>query len=175
MSIVIKNKFQYPKTVREAIEGHRHYAVGQEKLPSVTTVLGETKDKKFLEDWKKRVGEQQAEKIKNDAAARGSVMHHVLEEYIAGNKHVDLTQTNKPKQEAWIGDYFLQLAAYGMAHDYVYGTKINKGVIMMCSVDNYYQEFIVEGEKFRYYKHEFLRRLDQYYGIPTNNTSTQDS
>lgn len=47
MSIVIKNKFQYPKTVREAIEGHRHYAVGQEKLPSVTTVLGETKDKKF--------------------------------------------------------------------------------------------------------------------------------
>jgi hypothetical protein len=229
MSIVIKNKFQYPKTVREAIEGHRHYAVGQEKLPSVTTVLGETKDKKFLEDWKKRVGEQQAEKIKNDAAARGSVMHHILEEYIIGNKHVDLTsngkkasvmaqiiidkglskvdsvygieavmhypglyagsadlvgvhqgedaimdfkQTNKPKQEAWIGDYFLQLAAYGMAHDYVYGTKINKGVIMMCSIDNYYQEFIVEGEKFKYYKHEFLRRLDQYYGIPNNITST---
>lgn len=229
MSIVIQNKFQYPKTVRQAIEGHRHYAVGEEKLPSVTTVLGETKDKSFLKKWKERVGEEQANKIKNDAAARGSVMHHVLEEYIAGNKHVDLTpigqragtmaqiiidkglchveavygieavmhypglyagsadlvgihkgedaimdfkQTNKPKQEAWIGDYFLQLAAYGMAHDHVYGTQINKGVIMMCSVDNYYQEFIVEGEKFRYYKHEFLRRLDQYYGIPTNNTST---
>jgi genome maintenance exonuclease 1 len=85
---------------------------------------------------------------------------------------MDFKQTNKPKQEAWIGDYFLQLAAYGMAHDHVYGTQINKGVIMMCSIDNYYQEFIVEGEKFRYYKHEFLRRLDQYYGIPTNNTST---
>ena len=59
-----------------------------------------------------------------------------------------------------------------MAHDHVYGTQINKGVIMMCSVDNYYQEFIVEGEKFRYYKHEFLRRLDQYYGIPNNKPSS---
>ena len=48
MSIVIQNKFEYPKTVREAIAGHRHYAVGEEKLPSVTTVLGETKDKSFL-------------------------------------------------------------------------------------------------------------------------------
>ena len=84
----------------------------------------------------------------------------------------DFKQTNKPKREEWIEDYFLQLAAYAMAHDYVYGTQINKGVVMMCSVDSYYQEFIVEGEKLRYYKHEFLRRLDQYYGIPNNNTST---
>ena len=52
---------------------------------------------------------------------------------------IDFKQTNKPKQREWIGDYFLQMAAYGMAHDYVYGTEINKGVIMMCSKDNYYQ------------------------------------
>ena len=36
---------------------------------------------------------------------------------------IDFKQTNKPKQREWIGDYFLQMAAYGMAHDAVYGTS----------------------------------------------------
>ena len=52
---------------------------------------------------------------------------------------------------------------YGMAHDYVYGTEINKGVIMMCSKDNYYQEFMIQGDEYRDAKHGFLKRLDQYY------------
>ena len=41
--------------------------------------------------------------------------------------------------------YFLQMAAYGMAHDAVYGTSIEQGVIMMCSKDGYYQQFVIEG------------------------------
>ncbi len=76
---------------------------------------------------------------------------------------IDFKQTNKPKQREWIGDYFLQMAAYGMAHDAVYGTSIEKGVIMMCSKDLYYQEFVIEGEEYRAAKHDFLRRLDQFY------------
>jgi len=76
---------------------------------------------------------------------------------------IDFKQTNKPKQREWIGDYFLQMAAYGMAHDAVYGTSIEKGVIMMCSKDLYYQEFVIEGEEYRTAKHDFLRRLDQFY------------
>ena len=76
---------------------------------------------------------------------------------------IDFKQTNKPKQREWIGDYFLQMAAYGMAHDAVYGTTIEKGVILMCSKDLYYQEFTIEGEEYRKAKHEFLRRLDQFY------------
>ena len=75
---------------------------------------------------------------------------------------IDFKQTNKPKQKEWIGDYFLQMAAYGMAHDAVYGTEINKGVIMMCSKDNYYQEFVIEGEEYRAAKHGFLKRLDKF-------------
>ena len=82
---------------------------------------------------------------------------------------IDFKQTNKPKREEWIEDYFMQLAAYAMAHDYIYGTSIDKAVIMMCSVDNYYQEFIISGAQLKHYKHEFLRRVDQYYG---NNTNT---
>jgi len=36
-------------------------------------------------------------------------------------------------------------------------------VIMMCSKDNYYQEFVIEGKEFQKYKHNFLRRVDEYY------------
>ena len=38
------NCYIYPKTVREAIEGKRHYNTGREKLPSVTTILSSTQD-----------------------------------------------------------------------------------------------------------------------------------
>ena len=76
---------------------------------------------------------------------------------------MDFKQTNKPKKREWIEDYCLQLAAYAMAHNFIYKTKITKGVVMMCSKDNYYQEFVVEGSEFQKYKHNFLRRVDEYY------------
>ena len=76
---------------------------------------------------------------------------------------IDFKQTNKPKKREWIEDYCLQLAAYAMAHNFIYKTQIEKGVIMMCSKDNFYQEFVVEGKEFQKYKHNFLRRVDEYY------------
>ena len=78
---------------------------------------------------------------------------------------VDFKQSNRPKQREWVGDYFLQIAAYAMAHDYVHNSKIEQGVIMMCTPDLYYQEFVVEGAELRRYKHEFLKRLDMYYDL----------
>ena len=62
------------------------------------------------------------------------------------------------------------MAAYGMAHDAVYGTSIEQGVIMMCSKDGYYQQFMIEGEEFRDAKHQFLRRLDEFYSGMDNNS-----
>ena len=76
---------------------------------------------------------------------------------------IDFKQTNKPKRKEWIGDYCLQLAAYAMAHNMLFNTKITKGVIMMCSQDNYYQEFVMEGLEFQKHMHNFLRRVDEYY------------
>ena len=76
---------------------------------------------------------------------------------------IDFKQSNKPKRREWIEDYCLQLAAYAMAHNILFNTKITKGVVMMCSKDNYYQEFIVEGEEFKKHSHNFLRRVDEYY------------
>ena len=76
---------------------------------------------------------------------------------------IDFKQSNKPKRREWIEDYCLQLAAYAMAHNILFNTKITKGVVMMCTKDNYYQEFIIEGLEFQKYMHNFLRRVDEYY------------
>ncbi len=76
---------------------------------------------------------------------------------------MDHKQTNKPKKREWIDDYFLQLSAYATAHNEVYGTKIRKGVVFMCSADNKYQEFIVEGKEFDTYTDKWFRRVEEYY------------
>ena len=78
---------------------------------------------------------------------------------------VDFKQSNRPKKEEWIDDYFLQIAAYAMAHDYVYGSKIRQGVIMVCTPDLYYQEFKIQDADLKNYKHKFLKRLDMYHEL----------
>ena len=78
---------------------------------------------------------------------------------------VDFKQANRPKKKEWIEDYYLQIAAYAMAHDYVHNSAINKGVIMVCTPDLYYQEFVVTGAELRQYKHKFLKRLDMYHDL----------
>lgn len=76
---------------------------------------------------------------------------------------MDHKQTNKPKKREWIEDYFVQLAAYSECHNKVYGTNINKGVIFMCSQDFQYQEFIIEGNEFNFYKDKWWSRVEEYY------------
>jgi genome maintenance exonuclease 1 len=87
---------------------------------------------------------------------------------------LDYKQTNRPKKREWIGDYFLQLAAYATAHNEVYGTTIRKGVILMSvkppqnenlvvTAEPEYQEFILEGKEFDHYVNEWWKRLELYY------------
>ena len=90
---------------------------------------------------------------------------------------LDYKQTNKPKREEWIEDYYLQLVAYALAHNEVYGTKIRKGVVLMCvkpPVDPVtmeplerpkYQEFILKPEDFDYWEQQWWKRLELYYTI----------
>ena len=87
-------KFNYPKSQRELIKGQRHYALNEEKLPSVTTILSETQSdekKESLARWKAKVGEVEAERLKNSSASRGTNMHLHLERHILGAGHMDLT------------------------------------------------------------------------------------
>jgi len=76
---------------------------------------------------------------------------------------MDHKQSNKLKKREWIEDYFLQLAAYANAHNEVHGTNIRKGVIFMCTADNIYQEFIVEGNEFDTWTDKWFKRVEQYY------------
>lgn len=76
---------------------------------------------------------------------------------------MDFKQTNKVKKREWIEDYFAQLTAYAEAHNEVHGTKIQKGVIFMCSADYVYQEFIIEGTEFDTYSNRWWKRVEQYY------------
>jgi hypothetical protein len=71
-------QFEYPKSMRSLINDERHYEVGTEKLPSVTTILSATQSdekRESLAKWKTRVGDVEADRIKNTAATRGTAMH----------------------------------------------------------------------------------------------------
>ena len=222
--IKLSNKYSYieGKQITDHGTGTRVYDINNSRLPSVTTILGATKNQQFLKDWKAKVGEQRAEEIKNHSSRRGTAMHKFLESHIQGVGYDDLTgigqeakpmaqkiievgltpveevygsevtlhypglyagstdlvclhndmesivdfkQSNRPKKLEWIEDYFLQIAAYAMAHDYVYGSKIRQGVIMICTPDLYYQEFKVQDAELRSWKHKFLKRLDMYHEL----------
>jgi hypothetical protein len=76
---------------------------------------------------------------------------------------MDHKQSNKLKKREWIDDYFVQLAAYANAHNEVHGTDIRKGVIFMCTQDNIYQEFIIEGNEFEKYTDMWFKRVEKYY------------
>ena len=214
------DRYNYGQGTRYMDNGSRNYDVAGQRLPSVTTILGRTKDDTYLKKWIADKGEKEAERIKNASAVRGTSMHKYLENYVLGKGYEDLTplgqetkrmaqkvievglapvsgffgsevtlyypglyagstdlvgihndketvidfkQANRPKREEWIGDYKLQAAAYAMAHDQVHGSNIEQCVIMVCTPDLYYQEFKIDGLNLRKAKHDFLRRLDQYY------------
>ena len=215
--------YKYPRSKRETLKGDRHYDVNDEKLPSVTTILQATQGLEKAESlsrWASRVGQVEAERIRNQAAKRGTAMHSYLETYLQGGKILDLRdigreasgmaetiikkgfpdleeiwgvectlhypglyagqtdmcgiyqgresiidfkQTNKPKKDESIDDYKLQLVAYATAHDQVYGTEIEQGVILMCTPDNFFQRFLVNGSEFRERKWKWLQKISDYY------------
>ena len=81
---------------------------------------------------------------------------------------LDYKQTNRPKKQEWIEDYYLQLTAYALAHNEVYGTNIRKGVVLMCVKPGddgipTYQEFILESKDFDYWSNQWWHRLELYY------------
>jgi ATP-dependent exoDNAse (exonuclease V) beta subunit len=77
---------------------------------------------------------------------------------------VDFKQTNRPKQESWVIDYKLQLAAYAMAHNVLFDTKINTAVILMCSRDRYFQKFELNEKDYWYICCKWMTRVAEFYG-----------
>ena len=75
---------------------------------------------------------------------------------------IDFKQANKPKKVDYIQDYFLQLGAYTLAHNVVYKTNITSGVILLCTVDNLFQDFKIEGAELLMYQNLFLGRVKKF-------------
>jgi len=75
---------------------------------------------------------------------------------------IDFKQSNKPKKIDYIQDYFLQLGAYTLAHNVVYESNITSGIILLCTVDNLFQDFKIEGPELLMYQNLFLGRLKKF-------------
>ena len=82
---------------------------------------------------------------------------------------LDFKQGNKPRKDEWNEDYYLQLGAYSLAHNHVYSTNINQGVILLCTKDLMFQRFIIDSERLKDYQKKFLERVDQYYNMKLND------
>lgn len=224
---MITPRFPYQKLSRETLEGSRKYALPDgQRVSSVTTILEATKSeesKQALNNWRKRVGAQQAQQITTEAASRGTRMHKWLENYVCDDNMgepgsnpysqqshkmasgivekfltpnvteiygteislyypglyagttdcvanwqgevsiLDFKQTNKPKKTEWVTDYFLQLCAYALAHNEVYGTNISQGVILMCSQEYELQHWVIAGAEFEAYTQKWIQRVDDFY------------
>ena len=76
---------------------------------------------------------------------------------------LDFKQSNKPKKEEYIEDYFLQIGAYSLAHNTVYNSKITQGAILLCTVDGLFQDFKIEGNELINFQNKFLDRVEQFY------------
>ena len=75
---------------------------------------------------------------------------------------IDFKQTNRPKKREWVQDYLMQLSAYAVAHNKLFNTEIDQGVVLMCSRDLTFQRFELTGEKFVRATNAFMKKLDAY-------------
>jgi len=110
------------KRVQE--NGLRFYQVteGEEiiaKLPSVTTILGETKDKSGLDKWRKRVGEAEADRISNLSMSRGTIMHRLIELYKTKTSGEATDRLNELKEIAKTDDEVNEFSEHENAELYL--------------------------------------------------------
>ena len=85
--IAYVKRFEYADLSKASKNGKRHYQTPDGRsVPSVTTVLSATKDMTHLNAWKKRVGEQEAQRIATESANIGTVMHKSLEKHVKGEQ-----------------------------------------------------------------------------------------
>jgi len=89
--------------------------------------------------------------------------------YMGKETILDFKTGNKPRRDEWNDEYYLQLGAYSLAHDKVYGTNIKQGVILLCTKDLMFQRFIVDSERLKDCQKRFLEKVEQYYSMKLNS------
>ena len=81
------NLHNFPDLKAKTTAQGRRYFVEGNAYPSVTTVIGEMKKKSILE-WRRKVGEEEANAISKRATTRGNKCHKLAEDYLS-NKPLD--------------------------------------------------------------------------------------
>lgn len=206
--MTLVSKFPYPVFRRgfDPAAGGRIYEVDGQRLPSVTTILSRTKDRSGLQRWRRRVGDEEADRIVQESADLGTAMHAWIENWVHGRPQtkptndierlahrmaqvmhdralvhieeiwgnevnlyypglyagtadmvavyggkpciIDFKSTRSPRKDSYNFDYYCQLAAYAIAHNALFGTSIERGVIFAVSRDGIFQQFVIEGDRF---------------------------
>ena len=91
-------KYNYPSSTRAIEDGIRRYNLEGKKLPSVTSILDQTKseeDKAALANWRERIGFKEAAEITKSASNRGSMMHNYLESFLLGRENLSFFEENE--------------------------------------------------------------------------------
>lgn len=192
------------------------------KYPSLSKVLDFTmtsEKRKFLEEWKARIGEEVAEQILVEARDKGKALHLLSERFLLNqpliqdgdtisnedrksfnsmkmmlrnitkvygietplysdilrvngradlvcqwknneDAIVDFKISRRAKSEDDIYDYKLQTAFYGIAHNEMFGTEINKGIILMVTYNGDPLQFQYKLDD---YYEPLIERIEQYY------------
>jgi ATP-dependent exoDNAse (exonuclease V) beta subunit len=180
-----------PKEKREALANWKK-RVGVEEAARITREAADngTRMHAILEHWVKNedytgettiLSEKMAEVVKRNVEPTldevwGSEVNLCYPGLYAGTTDLvgmwkgkptimDFKQTNKPKKREWIEDYFLQGAAYALAHNELYETKIENIAIFMCSKECEWQLFEVEPEEFKHWELKWAERIAEYYNM----------
>lgn len=219
--VTINQQFDYPILSRTQVNGQRLYDVLGHDVPSVTTVIGKTKDMTGINRWRKRVGQEEAQRILTESANLGTRTHKNIEQHLFNQERqesgnlihqiayklanviiekglknisevwgieaslyspqlyagttdcvgvwkdqptiIDFKTSRSKKKREWIDDYFIQGAAYALAHNELFETKIETVVIMIVTHDGEYNEFTITSNDFEKYQNLWLQKLDQYY------------
>jgi len=169
-----------PKMTRKTTEkGRKYFTPDGNAYPSITTVLNILSVDSIMR-WRKRVGEEEANKISHQAATRGTSVHKLAEDYIdnvwfqeeylysdrlkcAGQVDciaefdgelsiVDFKTSRKPKKIEWITNYFIQASFYAAAFYERTGVPIRQGVILITVDHN-------EPQVFKINTHEYLQQF----------------
>jgi len=157
---IIKDSTQIGTALHLYIE---HYVNGKPyKDLTDVGVQAELMAKKIIEEGLKDVDEVWGSEVHLYLPGKYAGTTDMVGLYKGRPSIIDFKQTNKPKKREWVQDYLMQLAAYAQAHNHLFGTEIDQGVVLMCSRGTLFQRFELDGENFTRAADSFMKRLEKY-------------
>jgi hypothetical protein len=157
------------KIERVQIKGKRHYQVTDENgtvigaFPSVTSVLGATKDTVGLDRWRKSIGHEAAEKVGKDSTDRGTVMHRLCELYC--NMPVSMPKEEKLSEMLELSRFDKEITQFD-ARAIIVGSQL---------FYNFYQTGFFERIKEGVFQEKFLWNQLEHKGEDLSYAGTVDN